>query len=108
MSDVTPSIDWDSMSDSPYIKWDAPGDTVTGMITAVSVGQDFNGNPCPVINLTTPDGEERILSCGQANLKSQIVTEKPAPGSTITVTYTHDEKAAKGMKKMFAVEVIPF
>ena len=101
------SIDWDSMDSSPYVKWDTIGDTISGTITDISVGQDFNGNPCPVLGITTTEGEGRILSCGQANLKQQMIALKPNVMQTITVTFSSEEKATKGMRKVFTIELGP-
>ena len=96
-------INWDDMSTSGFVKFEKIGDTVSGTITKVYPGTDFNGNPCPVLDLVTEDGE-RTLSCGQANLKAQVVAIKPKVGETIKVTFDHEEKAALGMRKVFVIE----
>lgn len=98
------SINWDDMTDNTFVKFEKIGDSVSGVITAVRAGTDFNGNPCPVLDLTTEDGE-RTLSCGQANLKAQIVGLKPTVGQAITVKFDHEEKAAMGMKKVFVIDL---
>jgi len=99
----TDDINWDDMASSAFVKFVEVGDEVYGTITAVRPGTDFNGNPCPYLDLVTEDGE-RTVSCGQANLKAQIVALKPRAGDTIRITFTHEEKAEKGMRKMFTVE----
>jgi hypothetical protein len=99
---MTDDINWDEMATSAFVKFETIGDTVSGTITAVRPGTDFNGNPCPVIDLVTEDGE-RTLSCGQANLKAQIIALKPKAGDVLKVTFDHEEKAAMGMKKVFAI-----
>lgn len=108
MTDSTNEIDWGAMSSGDFVKFESIGDKVSGVITAVRPGTDFNGNPCPVLDLTLDDGSTRTLSCGQANLKAQIVALKPQAGGTITVTFDHEEKAAMGMKKVFVIDYIPF
>jgi hypothetical protein len=96
-------INWDDMATSGFMKFEAIGDSISGTIAKVYPGTDFNGNPCPVLDLITEDGE-RTLSCGQANLKAQIVAIKPKAGETIKVTFDHEEKAALGMRKVFVIE----
>ena len=96
-------INWDDMATSGFMKFEAIGDSISGTIVKVYPGTDFNGNPCPVLDLVTEDGE-RTLSCGQANLKAQIVALKPKAGETIKVTFDHEEKAALGMRKVFTIE----
>lgn len=96
-------INWDDMATSGFMKFEAIGDSISGTIVKVYPGTDFNGNPCPVMDLVTEDGE-RTLSCGQANLKAQIVALKPKAGETIKVTFDHEEKAALGMRKVFVIE----
>lgn len=97
-------IQWDEFGASEFVKFADKGDTVTGTITNIRVGNDFNGNPCPVLDLDTGNGS-RTVTAGQANLKSQIVQLRPSVGDTITITYDRDEKAEKGMKKVFAIKV---
>lgn len=98
-------INWDEFGgSSEFVSFKTIGDTVTGKVTGVRVGQDFNGNPCPVVDLETSNGP-RTVSAGQANLKAQIVQLRPAVGDGITITYDRDEKAEKGNKKMFAIKV---
>lgn len=97
-------IDWDSFGSGQFVKFENIGDSVTGTITRVYTGTDFNGNPCPVLDLTTPEGEERTLSCGQANLKAQMRELRPRVTDTITVTFNRTEKAEKGLRKVFVIE----
>lgn len=97
-------IQWDEFGASEFVKFADKGDTVSGTITNIRVGNDFNGNPCPVLDLDTGNGS-RTVTAGQANLKSQIVQLRPNVGDTITITYDRDEKAEKGMKKVFAIKV---
>ena len=97
-------IQWDEFGASEIVKFGAVGDTIAGKITNIRIGQDFNGNPCPVLDLDTGNGS-RTVTAGQANLKSQIVQLRPSVGDSISITYDRDEKAEKGMKKVFAIKV---
>lgn len=97
-------IQWDQFGASEFVKFANTGDTISGKINNIRVGQDFNGNPCPILDLDTASGN-RTVTAGQANLKSQIVQLRPSVGDTITITYDRDEKAEKGMKKVFAIKL---
>jgi hypothetical protein len=97
-------LDWGAFGSGDFVKFATIGDAVAGTITGVRAGQDFNGNPCPVLDLDTADGP-RTVTCGQANLKSQIVALKPSVGQAISIAYVKDEKAEKGMKKVFEIKV---
>jgi hypothetical protein len=97
-------IKWDEFGASEFVKFTSVGDTVSGKITDIRIGKDFNGFPCPVLDLETSTGS-RTVSAGQAHLKSQIVQLRPSVGDGITITYDRDEKAEKGMKKVFAIKV---
>lgn len=99
------SINWDEMATSGFVKFDTVGQAVSGTIVKVYAGTDFNGKPCPVLDLVTDDGEEVTLSCSQANLKAQIVALKPKAGQIITVLFDHEEKAALGMRKVFVIDL---
>lgn len=99
------TFSWDEFkTEGAFVKFETVGDSIAGTVTDVRPGTDFNGNPCPELELTTPDGEVRILSCGQANLKHQMLEIRPNVGDTLVVTYSHQEKAALGMRKMFKIE----
>lgn len=83
------------------------GDSVTGvMVGAPRTGTDFNGNPCPEITLRNPAGIDTKVTLAQAQLKAKALKAKPVEGDTVTLTFTGEEKAAKGMKKLFDVTVI--
>jgi len=101
---MSEEIDWDQFSEgSTYIKFDVIGTTVTGTVTGSRIGLDFNQNPCQVYDLDTKDGP-RVLTCGQANLRSQLAELKPRVGDDLTITYTGDEKAERGTKKIFLIK----
>lgn len=98
---------WDDIprGGGTYMRWDRVGDKVVGTITARRVGADFNGNPCPEIDVTTDDGEEITVGGGQANLKAQMLDLKPRVDDRISIEFSGEEKAEKGMKKIFTVKV---
>jgi hypothetical protein len=99
------AVNWDDFSSGgDFVKFENVGDTVTGTITAIRGGTDFNGNPCPVIDLDTADGA-RTVTCAQANLKAQIVAKRPTVGSSITITYAKQTKVEKGMRKDFDIVI---
>ena len=93
---------WDSFPSGDFVKFATIGDTVSGTVTGIRVGEDFNGRPCPVIDLATADGP-RTVTCGQANLSAQIKAMRPKVGTALTITYTSEAKAEKGMKKVFTI-----
>jgi hypothetical protein len=103
---MTEVIDWGQFGSGQFVKFATVGDSVTGVITGLRVGQDFNGAPCPVIDVDTAGGPQTI-SCGQAALKATVrdlgAKGEVRVGRTIAVTYTGDTKAEKGMKKVFSV-----
>jgi len=103
-TNMSEEIDWDQFSSGgTFVKFDVKGSTVSGTVTSVRIGTDYNGNPCPVIDLETSDGL-RTITCGQANLRSQIAELKPRAGDDLTITYKGDEKAALGTKKIFVIK----
>ena len=105
MSEV---IDWSQFGSGAFVKFDQIGTKVEGTITALRSGEDFNGRACPVLDIDE-GGESRSVTCGQANLKAQITQlgreQKLRVGQRISITYARDEKADKGMKKVFDVKL---
>jgi len=105
---MSEALDWDSFDTSGFVKFATVGDKAVGTITGLRTGEDFNGNPCPVIDIDTADGP-RTISCGQAALKATIrelgQKGEVKVGRTISVTYTGDVKATKGMKKVFDISL---
>lgn len=104
---MSDDLDWGAFESSQYMKFEEPGDSISGTITKVYPGTDYNGNPCPVLDLNVGEGEERTVSCGQANLKAQVTALKPKVLDTITITFTHTEQAEKGKRKVFKIEHVP-
>ena len=88
-----------------YVSFKEHGDKVAGDLIEVRKGKDFKGNDCPEWIGRTDDGRDHTVTCGQANLKAQALSLRPMPGDRVSVEYVRDEKADKGMKKIFDVKV---
>lgn len=104
MSDI-----WDDpeiKSGGEFVKFEAVGDKVSGVVTAVKKHRFDDGSVVPQVYLTTDDGEDRTMTAGQVQLKAKLAAERPEVGDHITVVYTQQEKRAGGKTlKHFAVEV---
>jgi hypothetical protein len=88
-----------------YVKFETPGDTITGTITALRIHR-FDDKPVPQIVIRTPEGHDRTVTGGQARLKALLTEKRPEIGDTITITMTNVEKRAGGKTlKHFEVEV---
>ena len=105
---MSEALDWSSFGSGQFVKFATIGDKAEGVITGLRTGDDFNGNPCPVIDIDGANGPQTI-SCGQAALKATVrdlgQKGEVKVGRKITVIYTGDTKAEKGMKKVFSVEL---
>lgn len=106
---MSDSVNWDDFDSGAFAKFQAKGDTYTGRIVGLRAGTDFNGNPCPVIDIEQADGTPLTISCGQAALKATVrqlgKDGELTVGRVITVTMTGEVKAERGMKKTFDVQV---
>lgn len=107
-----------------FVKWEKPGDVVDGVVARFTTdgGRDFNGDPCPevVLDPCTPKGDDftveltgeasQVVTCGQANLKRQVV-ENPgrfAVGHRVRITYADDAESSNGRTfKRFDVKATP-
>lgn len=88
-----------------YIKFDTPGDTVTGKVIAVRKHVWDDGSVSPQLLLDV-DGEEKTVTAGQVRLKAALAEKRPQPGQTVTITYEREEKRAGGKTlKHFDVQV---
>lgn len=90
--------------DSKFVKWNAPGDTVVGILRGWSEDAfpEEDGKPArpyPVMHLDTAHGEKE-MGLTLADLKSQIFAAKPGIGDSVSVKYLRD-----GKPKLFHVEV---
>lgn len=88
---MTAASVWDDPSIAPaegdYIKFDKPGDTVTGTITSIGTHSWGDGKVSPQLTLQT-DAGTRTWTVGQVNAVRQLTSLRPAVGWTITATLT--------------------
>ena len=88
-----------------YVKFETPGDTISGTITALRIHR-FDDKPVPQIVIRTPEGHDRTVTGGQARLKALLTEKRPDVGDTITITMTNVEKRAGGKTlKHFEVDI---
>jgi hypothetical protein len=88
-----------------YVKFENPGDTITGIITAILIHR-FDDKAVPQVIVKTPDGRDRTITGGQARLKALLAEKRPEVGDTITITMTNIEKRNGGKTlKHFELEV---
>lgn len=107
-----------------YIGWDTkPGQVVTGKVLDYGdqTGQDFNGKPCPEVEIelaqatysVTKEGERFEheagdvvkVTAGLANLKKAVRAAKVQTGDEIWLKFTSTEKVPKGTVKIFSARV---
>lgn len=118
--------DWEEI-DVPrgaYVSWgNTPGQHVTGRVMAFDErgGTDFDGKPCPSleVELTEPAasidkngtrtdfeaGAMVVLNCGQASLKRAVRVAALDRGDLVKITLSNLAPAAKGTVKEFAIKV---
>lgn len=105
MPDLDVWADPDFAIGGDYIKFDNPGDTVTGKVIAVRKHVWDDGSVSPQILLDV-DGEEKTLTAGQVRLKAELAAKRPQPGQHVTITLTEIEKRSGGKTlKHFDVQV---
>lgn len=89
-----------------YVRFDQPGDTITGKIVAQRTHRFDDGKLVPQIILDCGDEGERTLTAGQIRLKAELAALRPTNGDTLTVTLTQIERRAGGKElKHFDVSV---
>ncbi|MBA9003755.1 hypothetical protein [Thermomonospora cellulosilytica] len=89
-----------------FVKFNAPGDSVSGTIQAIRKHKFDDGSVAPQVLLVTDEGEEKTLTAGQIRLKTALATERPEAGDWIRITLTQIEKRAGGKDlKHFTVEI---
>lgn len=89
---------WDNAEmqvNSDYIKFETPGQSVTGMITNIGIHRWDDGTTSPQITLDV-DGETKTVTAGQIGLKALLAEVRPEVGEVLTVTFTGVEKRAGG------------
>ena len=104
------SYDWEPFEggDGTFFKFEDVGDEIIGGVTDIKTGRDFNGNPCPQLQITTDDGDEKIVTAGQVMLKRALAEQAPQVGDRIKITYSGvgDAKPGKAPAKLFSVAVV--
>lgn len=107
-----------------FISWgSAIGQHVTGKVLAYddSAGTDFNGNPCPQLQIQLveaavsvnkegnqsdfPAGELVVLNCGQVSLKRAVRAAALNPGDMVKIELSNTVKVDKGTVKEFSIKV---
>lgn len=105
MTDLDVWADPDFAIGGEYIKFETPGDSVTGKVIAVRKHVWDDGSVSPQLLLDV-DGEEKTVTAGQVRLKAALAEKRPQPGQTVTITYEREEKRAGGKTlKHFDVQV---
>lgn len=98
--------DPDLRAGGEFVKFENPGDSIAGTITAIRSHRFEDGSVAPQVLLTTATGEERTVTAGQVRLKAELVTQRPEVGDHITITHTEVEKRSGGKTlKHFDVRV---
>lgn len=102
------SIEWDRFGStgSSFIRFAEIGDSVSGTITEINIGEDFNKAPCPELKVDTEDGV-KTLTAGQRMLQVALAEKRPDVGDYVTITY-HDNgpgKPGRAPAKLFRVDV---
>lgn len=100
----TPWLDPRFESESKFVKFTQPGDTVIGVLRAWSedcfpADGDKPERPYAVMHLDTANGEKE-LGLTLMDMRDQMFKAQPAIGDTVSVRYLRD-----GKPKLFHVEV---
>jgi len=89
-----------------FVKFENPGDSVSGVINAVRAHRFDDGSVAPQLLLTDDSGEERTVTAGQVRLKAELAAQRPEAGDHIVITLTQEEKRSGGKTlKHFTVVV---
>jgi hypothetical protein len=89
-----------------FVRFDKPGDTISGTIQVVRAHKFDDGGVAPQILLVTDQGEEKTVTAGQVRLKVALAEQRPEAGDHIQITLTQIEPRAGGKSlKHFSVVV---
>jgi hypothetical protein len=107
-----------------FIGWgNTVGQHVTGKVLAYedSSGTDFNGNPCPQLQIELvepaasfnkegqrtdyPSGDLVVLNCGQVSLKRAVRAAALNPGDLVKIELVNLVKTANGTVKEMSIKV---
>ena len=89
---------WDNAEmqvNSDYVKFETPGQSVTGIVSNIGIHRWDDGTTSPQITLDV-DGETKTVTAGQIGLKALLAEVRPEVGELLTVTFTGVEKRAGG------------
>lgn len=102
---------WDDADLQPngeFVKFDAVGDNVGGIINLIRKHTFDDSSTAAQLLLTTDDGDERTVTCGQIMLKNELARLRPEAGDHIYIEMSAIEKRQGGKTmKHFKVEVTP-
>jgi hypothetical protein len=114
---MSDTFNWDNPEyrTSEYWKWEKPGDTVTGTITAIGThtfdarqqpdGTMSKAKTVPVITVDDGGGQVIEVTCSNADLLEQIRKAAPQVGDKIHMEYLRDVPTSfGGKKKLFTVK----
>jgi hypothetical protein len=92
---------WDDPEMKPpaddFVKLEAKGDRVSGLITAVDKHDFGGGDIAPQISFTDDNtGEARTWTAGQLQAKRKLADLRPEPGDWFSAELTNVEKRAGG------------
>jgi hypothetical protein len=91
-----------------FAKWNEPGDRVFGEVVEVTRGETIDGDPCPqIVIAATETGEELTVTASQAQLKNELLRQRPRVGDTVDITYTGVDTTGGRTLKQFSVAVAP-
>lgn len=87
-----------------YFKFEVPGNEVMGVVSALALGEDYNGEPCPELTIRTTSGV-KVVTAGQYKLKEELYASRPNVGDHIHIIFTEVKKTKAGTMKDFKVVV---
>jgi hypothetical protein len=91
-----------------FVKFEAPGDSITGDIVAVSKHTFPDGKIAAKLVIRDENGEDKTLTAGQVKLAELLNEKRPMPGDRIRIVHTEVEKRPGGKTmKHFTVDVKP-
>lgn len=102
------SFDFDKYNDGGnYFKFKEVGDSVTGLIQSIVEGTDYSGNPVPVLELETDEGEISVTA-SQVMLRAELAEVRPEVGDEVTITFIDFGEAQPGRNpaKLFEIEIL--
>ena len=89
-----------------YVKWQNPGDSVTGEILALRKRVFDDGKAAVELIIKPDDGDEVTVTASQYELKDKLAEVKPAVGDRIGIRFDSVEQLSGGKTlKHFTVQV---